>query len=53
MRAGAHLSGFDDSDWQSADTLTVSAAGMNFFRTTFDLVGELSETLGFKFLIVS
>jgi len=39
-RIGAHLPGFPDSMWSSGTPLTgggVSGAGVNFYRTTFDL----------------
>lgn len=40
-RIGAHLPGFPDTNWASGTPLTgggVHGAGVNFFRTTFDLV---------------
>ncbi|OBZ69864.1 putative beta-galactosidase A [Grifola frondosa] len=39
-RIGAHLPGFPDSSWQPGTPLSgggVKGAGVNFFRTTFDL----------------
>ncbi|KJA23488.1 glycoside hydrolase family 35 protein [Hypholoma sublateritium FD-334 SS-4] len=39
-RVGAHLPGFPDTNWASGTPLTgggVHGAGVNFFRTTFDL----------------
>ncbi|KAF8997897.1 glycoside hydrolase family 35 protein [Cyathus striatus] len=38
-RIGAHLPGFPDFDWKSGSPVTdgVSGAGINFYRTTFDL----------------
>ncbi|TFK39704.1 glycoside hydrolase family 35 protein [Crucibulum laeve] len=39
-RIGAHLPGFPDSSWPSGTPLSgggVSGAGINFYRTTFDL----------------
>jgi hypothetical protein len=40
-RIGAHLPGFDDSEWADGTPLSgggISEAGVNFYRTTFDLV---------------
>jgi len=39
-RIGAHLPGFPDTTWTSANPTThgVAGAGINFYRTTFDLV---------------
>jgi len=37
VRIGAHLSGFDDSQWETASSLSTSGTGLNFFRTTFAL----------------
>ncbi|KAF5362341.1 hypothetical protein D9756_002224 [Leucocoprinus leucothites] len=38
-RIGAHLPGFPDNAWASASPITngVAGAGINFYRTTFDL----------------
>ncbi|TFK71435.1 glycoside hydrolase family 35 protein [Pluteus cervinus] len=37
-RIGAHLPGFPDTDWPLGSPLTgLSRAGINFYRTTFDL----------------
>ncbi|KAI0339557.1 glycoside hydrolase family 35 protein [Trametopsis cervina] len=38
-RIGAHLPGFPDQDWPTGSPLTdgVKGAGVNFYRTTFDL----------------
>lgn len=41
VRIGAHLPGFDDSAWESADRLFVSGAGIIFFRTPFTLVSVI------------
>lgn len=40
-RVGAHLPGFPDTTWPSGTPLSgggVAGAGINFYRTTFDLV---------------
>lgn len=36
-RIGAHLPDFPDQSWQNTTSLSVSKAGINFFRTSFDL----------------
>ncbi|KAJ7288517.1 glycoside hydrolase family 35 protein [Mycena rebaudengoi] len=36
-RIGAHLPGFPDASWASGSPLSVSKAGINFYRTTFRL----------------
>ena len=45
-RVGAHLPGFPDLLWKSGTPLTgggVKGAGVNFYRTTFNLVRSASH----------
>jgi hypothetical protein len=41
-RSGAHLPGYPDTNWKSTTNLSVAGAGVNFFRTTFDLNIDLN-----------
>lgn len=50
-RIGAHLPGFPDTTWSSGTPLTgggVSGAGINFYRTSFNLV-RVSQPTTAKF----
>jgi hypothetical protein len=44
-RIGAHLPGFPDADWQTGSPMKngVKGAGINFYRTTFNLVSRYNS----------
>ncbi|WP_298041652.1 beta galactosidase jelly roll domain-containing protein, partial [uncultured Microbacterium sp.] len=51
--AGWHLAGFDDTAWDSASDLVSDAAGVDWYRSSFDLDVPAGQDTAFRLMIDS